>query len=136
MKYLVPVLLFCCLAGCKSDEIDTPKTEPRELNEAEKPLVGSYSNTTGEQEIRLVLDENGYCELLQDGEKLDDKPMKWGIYKSEVNIRTQWFSKWKDLMYFKVQDNGDLKLVAEGMRSDKRIDLPKPRQTIYSRSDD
>ena len=85
MKLFLPVLLFCCLAGCKSDEIDTPKTEPRELNEAEKPLVGSYSNTTGEQEVRLVLDENGYCELLQDGEKLDDKPMKWGIYKSEVS---------------------------------------------------
>ena len=37
-------------------------------------------------------------------------------------------------MYFKVQDNGDLKLVAESMRSDNRIDLPEPRQTIFSRS--
>ena len=137
MKYFLTLLLLYCFSGCKSDDVAVADFDStRELTEEEKPLVGSYSNITGEQELNLALYENGYCELLQDGEKLDNKPMKWRIHKSEVSIQTQWFSKWKDLMYFRVQDNGDLKLVAEGMRSDNRIDLPKPKQTIFIRSND
>ena len=134
MKYFLSLLLLCSLSGCKSNDTDTANSNPRELTGEEKTLVGSYNSTTGKQEIKLVLKENGYCDLLQEGKKMDDKPMIWRIHKSEVNIQTQWFSKWKDLMYFKVQDNGDLKLVAESMRSDNRIDLPEPRQTIFSRS--
>ena len=125
MKYLLPVIFFCCLSGCKSNDADKLKPKPRELSEAEKTLVGSYSNISGEQEIKLVLDENGYCELLQDDKKLDDSLMKWGILGSEVNIQHLWFSKWRDMYYFSVENNGNLKLVAEAMSSDKRVDLPK-----------
>ena len=134
MKHLLSLLLLCSLSGCKSKDTDQTNSNPRELSGEEKTLVGSYNSTTGKQEIKLVLKENGHCDLLQEGKKMDDKPMIWRIHKSEVNIQTQWFSKWKDLMYFKVQDNGDLKLVAESMRSDNRIDLPEPRQTIFSRN--
>jgi len=136
MKYLLPVIFFCCLSGCKSNDADKLKPKPRELSEAEKTLVGSYSNISGEQEIKLVLDENGYCELLQDDKKLDDSLMKWGILSSEVNIQHLWFSKWRDMYYFSVENNGNLKLVAEAMSSDKRVDLPKRQQSIYIRIDD
>ena len=134
MKHLLSLLLLCSLSGCKSKDTDQTNSNPRELTGKEKTLVGSYNSTTGEQKIKLILKDNGYCDLLQEGEKMDDEPMIWSIHKSEIKIQTQWFSTWKDLMHFSVLDNGDLKLVAESIRSNNRIDLPETRQTIFSRS--
>ena len=134
MKHLLSLLLLCSLSGCKSKGIDQTNSNHRKLTGEEKTLIGSYNSTTGKQKIKLILKANGYCDLLQEGKKMDDEPMIWSIHKSEIKIQTQWFSKWKDLMHFRVQDNGDLRLVAESMRSNNRIDLPKTRQTIFSRS--
>ena len=134
MKHLLTLLLLCSLSGCKSKDTDQTNSNPRELTGKEKTLVGSYNSTTGEQKIKLILKDNGYCDLLQEGEKMDDEPMIWSIHKSEIKIQTQWFSTWKDLMHFSVLDNGDLRLVAESIRSNNRIDLPETRQTIFSRS--
>ena len=134
MKHLLSLLLLCSLSGCKSKDTDQTNSNPRELTGKEKTLVGSYNSTTGEQKIKLILKDNGYCDLLQEGEKMDDEPMIWSIHKSEIKIQTQWFSTWKDLMHFSVLDNGDLRLVAESIRSNNRIDLPETRQTIFSRS--
>ena len=134
MKYSITVLLLCFLSGCKSNEADKPK--PRLLNETEKILVGSYANNRGEQEIKLVLDESGYCELLKDGKNLDEGLKKWRIQGSEINIQHLWFSEWRDMYYFKIENNGSLKLVAEAMSSVKRVDLPEREQSIYNRIDD
>ena len=134
MKHLLSLLLLCSLSGCKSKDTDQTNSNPRELTKKEKTLVGSYNSTTGKQKIKLILKDNGYCDLLQEGEKIDDEPMIWSIHKSEIKIQTQWFSTWKDLMHFSVLDNGDLRLVAESIRSNNRIDLPETRQTIFSRS--
>ena len=134
MKHLLSLLLLCSLSGCKSKDTDQTNSNPRELTKKEKTLVGSYNSTTGKQKIKLILKDNGYCDLLQEGEKMDDEPMIWSIHKSEIKIQTQWFSTWKDLMHFSVLDNGDLRLVAESIRSNNRIDLPETRQTIFSRS--
>jgi len=134
MKHLLSLLLLCSLSGCKYKDTDQTNSNPRELTGEEKTLVGSYNSTSGKQKIKLILKDNGYCDLLQEGKKMDDEPMIWSIHKSEIKIQTQWFSKWKDLMHFRVQNNGDLRLVAESIRSNKRIDLPEPRQTIFMRS--
>lgn len=134
MKHLLSLLLLCSLSGCISKDTDQTNSNPRELTGKEKTLVGSYNSTTGKQKIKLILKDNGYCDLLQEGEKMDDEPMIWSIHKSEIKIQTQWFSTWKDLMHFSVLDNGDLRLVAESIRSNNRIDLPETRQTIFSRS--
>ena len=86
MKHLLSLLLLCSLSGCKSKDTDQTNSNPRELTGKEKTLVGSYNSTTGKQKIKLILKDNGYCDLLQEGEKMDDEPMIWSIHKSEIKI--------------------------------------------------
>ena len=137
MKHVL--LTFClCLAGCQSFETnETPqwKLKTRQLKPEEQKLVGIYEGTFSEEgeteTFKIELMYNGHCELYEENKKLSDFPAKWRIKNGEVKLRGKLLFVWEDMMFFKVEDNGDLKLLAEF--TDQRVNLPEEEQTIFKR---
>ena len=126
------------LMGCQSFQTnETPqwKLKTRQLKPEEQKLVGIYEATfTKGDQVKtssFALLDNGHCEIYKDNTKLEDFPAKWRIKNGEVKLRGMLLFVWEDMSFFQVEDNGDLRLVAEF--TDKRINLSKEEQIIFKR---
>ena len=97
-----------------------------------KSIAGTFEGTKEKETMRIVLLNNGQMKAYENGEKTD-LPFKWRITDGEVVISTRLFSTdFEAAMFLLVERDGNLTLVAEGIRG-VRKNLPKEERVTFNK---